>query len=68
MALLLGDTVQNFIQASTDGYKVATPTNWRDGDDVIVLPAVSDEDAVAMFPKGMNAVKPYLRVTPQPNK
>ncbi|MDA0595574.1 MAG: peroxiredoxin [Chloroflexi bacterium] len=52
----------------TDGYKVATPANWRDGDDVIVLPAVSDEDAVAMFPKGINAIKPYLRVTPQPNK
>ena len=52
----------------TDGYKVATPANWRDGDDVIVLPTVSNEDADALFPKGYEAVKPYLRVTPQPNK
>jgi hypothetical protein len=52
----------------TDGYKVATPANWRDGDDVIVLPTVSNEDADALFPKGYKAVKPYLRITPQPNK
>lgn len=52
----------------TDGYKVATPANWRDGDDVIVLPAVSNEDADKLFPKGYEAVRPYLRVTPQPNK
>lgn len=52
----------------TDEYKVATPANWRDGDDVIVLPTVSNEDADALFPKGYEAVKPYLRVTPQPNK
>jgi alkyl hydroperoxide reductase subunit AhpC len=52
----------------TDGYKVATPANWRDGDDVIVLPTVSNEDADALFPTGYEAVKPYLRVTPQPNK
>ncbi len=52
----------------TDGYKVATPANWQDGDDVIVLPAVSNEDADALFPKGYEAVRPYLRVTPQPNK
>jgi alkyl hydroperoxide reductase subunit AhpC len=52
----------------TDGYKVATPANWREGDDVIVLPTVSNEDADALFPKGYEAVKPYLRVTPQPNK
>ena len=52
----------------TDGYKVATPANWRDGDDVIVLSAVSDEDADKLFPKGYETVRPYLRVTPQPNK
>ena len=52
----------------TDGYKVATPANWRDGDDVIVLPAVSDEDADKLFPKGYETVRPYLRTTPQPNK
>ena len=52
----------------TAKYKVATPVNWKDGDDVIIVPAVSDEDAKAKFPKGWNAVKPYLRITPQPNK
>ncbi len=52
----------------TDGYKVATPANWRDGDDVIVLPTVSDEDADNLFPKGYETVRPYLRTTPQPNK
>ena len=52
----------------TDGYKVATPANWRDGDDVVVLPAVSNEDADKLFPKGYEAVRPYLRMTPQPNK
>ena len=52
----------------TAGYSVATPADWKDGDDVIVVPAVSDEDARAKFPKGFVAKKPYLRVTPQPNK
>ncbi len=52
----------------TDGYKVATPANWRDGDDVIVLPTVSNEDADDLFPKGYETVRPYLRTTPQPNK
>ena len=52
----------------TDGYKVATPANWRDGDDVIVLPTVSDEDADKLFPKGYETVRPYLRTTPQPNR
>ena len=47
---------------------VATPVNWKDGEDVIIVPAVSDEDAKAKFPKGWKALKPYLRVTPQPNK
>jgi alkyl hydroperoxide reductase subunit AhpC len=52
----------------TAGYKVATPANWKDGDDVIIVPAVSDADAKEKFPKGWKALKPYLRVTPQPNK
>ena len=50
------------------GHQVATPANWNDGDDVIISPAVSDADAKAEFPKGFKAIKPYLRVTPQPNK
>lgn len=49
-------------------YSVSTPVNWTDGDDVIISPAVSDEDAKAKFPKGFTALKPYLRLTPQPNK
>jgi alkyl hydroperoxide reductase subunit AhpC len=52
----------------TAGYQVATPVDWKDGDDVIIVSAVSDEDAKAKFPKGFTAIKPYLRVTPQPNK
>jgi len=52
----------------TAKYSVATPVNWKDGDDCIIVPAVSDEDAKAKFPAGWTAVKPYLRVTPQPNK
>jgi alkyl hydroperoxide reductase subunit AhpC len=50
------------------GYSVSTPVNWKDGEDVIIVPAVSDEDAKAKFPKGWKTVKPYLRLTPQPNK
>ncbi|NCW11736.1 MAG: peroxiredoxin [Chitinophagia bacterium] len=52
----------------TAHYSVATPANWVDGEDVIVVPAVKTEDAIAKFPKGLNIVKPYLRYTPQPNK
>ena len=52
----------------TAGYKVATPANWQDGDDVIIGASVSDEDAAALFPQGWTTVKPYLRVLPQPNK
>jgi thioredoxin-dependent peroxiredoxin len=49
-------------------YSVATPADWKDGDDVIIANAVSDADAMEKFPKGWEAKKPYLRVTPQPNK
>jgi len=52
----------------TAKYSVATPVNWKDGEDVIIVPAVSDDDAKAKFPKGFTTVKPYLRVTPQPNR
>jgi alkyl hydroperoxide reductase subunit AhpC len=52
----------------TANHSVATPVNWKDGEDVIIATAVSDEDAKAKFPKGWKALKPYLRVTPQPNK
>ena len=52
----------------TSNYSVATPVNWKDGDDVIIVPAVSDEDAKAKFPGGWKTLKPYLRVVPQPNK
>jgi hypothetical protein len=47
---------------------VSTPVNWVDGDDVIISPAVSDHDATDRFPKGFTALKPYLRLTPQPNR
>lgn len=52
----------------TANYQVATPADWKDGDDTIVVPAVSTEDAIMKFPKGVRVVKPYLRYTPQPNK
>ncbi|MDI9365734.1 MAG: peroxiredoxin [Flavobacterium sp.] len=52
----------------TANYSVATPANWIDGEDVIVVPAIKTEDAIAKFPKGVKVVKPYLRYTPQPNK
>lgn len=52
----------------TDEYSVATPADWKDGEDVIVVPAIKTEDIPAKFPKGYKEVKPYLRVTPQPNK
>lgn len=51
----------------TANYQVATPADWVNGDDVIIVPAVSNEDALAKFPKGFTSVKPYLRKTPQPN-
>ena len=52
----------------TAQYSVATPVNWKDGQDCIIVPSVSDADAKQKFPKGFRAVKPYLRITPQPNK
>lgn len=51
----------------TAGYSVATPANWKNGEDVIITAAVKDEDIEAKFPKGYTRVKPYLRTTPQPN-
>jgi alkyl hydroperoxide reductase subunit AhpC len=52
----------------TAKHKLATPADWKDGQDCIVVPAVSDEDAAKLFPKGVRKVKPYLRYTPQPNR
>jgi len=51
----------------TAGYSVATPANWKHGDDVIITAAVKDEDVAGKFPKGHKRIKPYLRTTPQPN-
>jgi len=52
----------------TAKFSVSTPVNWTDGDDVIIAPAINDEDAKVKFPKGFKTLKPYLRLTPQPNK
>lgn len=53
----------------TDNYKVATPANWQDGEDVVIVPSIKDEEEIKQrFPKGYKAIKPYLRLTPQPNK
>ena len=53
----------------TANYGVATPVNWKDGEDVVIVPAIQDENEIKeKFPKGYKAVKPYLRITPQPNK
>jgi alkyl hydroperoxide reductase subunit AhpC len=52
----------------TSKYQVATPANWKHGEDCIVVPAVKDEEIPAKFPKGVRRVKPYLRYTPQPNR
>ena len=51
----------------TANHSVATPAEWKHGEDVIVVPSISTEDAVKKFPKGVKVVKPYLRYTPQPN-
>jgi alkyl hydroperoxide reductase subunit AhpC len=52
----------------TDGYKVATPVNWKQGDDVIIVPALSNEQAAELFPGGWDEQKPYLRVVAQPGR
>ena len=52
----------------TANYSVATPANWKDGEDVVIAPAIKDEDIPAKFPKGYTKIKYYLRMTPQPNK
>ncbi|SFE81550.1 peroxiredoxin [Flavobacterium xueshanense] len=52
----------------TAKYNVATPANWKDGDKVVISTSVKDEDIAAKFPKGYDRIKPYLRMTPQPNK
>lgn len=51
----------------TANYSVATPANWKHGEDVVVIPAIKTEDISAKFPKGHKIIKPYLRTTPQPN-
>ncbi len=52
----------------TANFRIATPVNWNDGEDCIIVPAVPDEEVSASFPKGSTTIKPYLRYTPQPNK
>ena len=52
----------------TDGYRVATPVNWKQGDDVIIVTSVNDDDAKKLFPEGWKAPKPYLRIVKQPGK
>jgi alkyl hydroperoxide reductase subunit AhpC len=52
----------------TSGYSVATPADWSEGEDVIITPSLSTEEAAEIFPKGVKEVKPYLRYTPQPDK
>jgi alkyl hydroperoxide reductase subunit AhpC len=52
----------------TANHGVSTPADWQDGDDVIIVPAITDDEARTRFPKGFVAKKPYLRVTPQPNR
>jgi alkyl hydroperoxide reductase subunit AhpC len=50
----------------TASHKVSTPVNWKQGEDVIIIPAVSDDEARVRFPDGWKALKPYLRIVPQP--
>ena len=52
----------------TAKHQVATPVNWKQGEDVIIVPSVSDDEAKKKFPKGWKALKPYLRLTPQPGR
>lgn len=59
--------VVDSLQLTAD-YGVSTPADWKDGEDVIIVPATSDDEARQRFPRGWKALKPYLRVTPQPNR
>jgi alkyl hydroperoxide reductase subunit AhpC len=52
----------------TSKYSVATPVNWKNGEDCIIVPSISDEEARTKFPAGFKTIKPYLRTTPQPDK
>ncbi|SFA94450.1 Alkyl hydroperoxide reductase subunit AhpC (peroxiredoxin) [Collimonas sp. OK607] len=53
----------------TDNYSVATPGNWKDGEDVVIVPSLQDPEVLKQkFPKGYKAIRPYLRLTPQPNR
>ncbi|MCG9885671.1 MAG: peroxiredoxin [Cyanobacteria bacterium] len=52
----------------TDYHQVATPADWKDGDDCVVVPSIPTEEAREKFPKGVTEIRPYLRMTPQPNK
>jgi alkyl hydroperoxide reductase subunit AhpC len=52
----------------TDNYQVATPVNWKEGEDCVVVPSIPTDEARQKFPKGVTEIKPYLRMTPQPNK
>jgi alkyl hydroperoxide reductase subunit AhpC len=52
----------------TDHHKVATPANWKQGEDCVIIPSLTDEQAKPLFPKGWKALRPYLRMTPQPSK
>lgn len=52
----------------TDNHRVATPVDWQDGDDVIIPPSISNDEAKTLFPKGFKEIKPYLRTTAQPNR
>jgi alkyl hydroperoxide reductase subunit AhpC len=52
----------------TANYKVATPANWKNGEEVVVSPAIATEDAKKLFLKGVEEIKPYLRMTPDPSK
>lgn len=75
MIIYPASTGRNFVEVLrvidslqlTADYSVATPADWKQGEDVIVVPAVSTEDAIKKFPKGVKIIKPYLRYTPQPN-
>jgi len=53
----------------TDHHQVATPVNWKDGDDCVIVPSITDPEVIkTKFPKGHKELRPYLRMTPQPNK